>query len=366
MGQPLATTTPDLKNLPNRFCAEREERRAAELGKSLLRLGVCAPGDWQGSAVDLVERGFKRFCAGHGVADCARVWQGELRIADQVFELSEYELQQADTELNRPPRILYVVGEFTAAASIPIGPAWLRVEREDPRFPAALYRVLTENLAKWMRVYDYRDGLFHAELWMEGLDEQEIRDSLYFKLRQNLPPRLREAERFDYEDARLFLEMLVGKLRDQQMRELTVNVLTMHECGMGHEAAWPEKSAEQVPEIEDLLSESDGCGPGCLLCWEEGDEINGCFDEEMNAIGQNGPLAPSLLMVLRLDQKEKALDRELKRVFHHLAAMLRSLAAAARAVEIIREINDEYLREHRLQPGLQVEHGPAGVWQEQL
>jgi hypothetical protein len=48
----------------------------------------------------------------------------------------------------------------------------------------------------------------------------------------------------------------------------------------------------------------------------------------------------------------KELDKEVRRVFDHAAAMLRSLASAAKIIEIIRDLYDEYLREHRVKSGL--------------
>ncbi len=43
---------------------------------SLLRLGICRPNDWSGSAVDFVERGFRRFCSQNRAVDAKRVWVG--------------------------------------------------------------------------------------------------------------------------------------------------------------------------------------------------------------------------------------------------------------------------------------------------
>ena len=60
----------------------------------------------------------------------------------------------------------------------------------------------------------------------------------------------------------------------------------------------------------------------------------------------------------------KELDEEVRRVFDHAGAMLRSLASAAKIVELVRDLYDEYLREHRLESGLPVEPGAAGVREE--
>jgi hypothetical protein len=100
--------------------------------------------------------------------------------------------------------------------------------------------------------------------------------------------------------------------------------------------------------------------PGCLVTWHEGDAINACFDEEAQHMGENGACQPNVAIPIQLDQSAKKLDQQVMRVFDYAGAMLRSLASAAKVVEIIRELYDEHLRKHRLQPGFSVEPGPAG------
>ena len=73
-----------------------DEGPAAALGMSLLRLGICRPNDWSGSAVDFVERGFRRFCSQNRAAEAKRVWVGDLRITDSLFELTEQERNQVE------------------------------------------------------------------------------------------------------------------------------------------------------------------------------------------------------------------------------------------------------------------------------
>ena len=89
-------------------------------------------------------------------------------------------------------------------------------------------------------------------------------------------------------------------------------------------------------------------------------------DEEAQHMGENGPCQPNVVLPIHLDRPVKELDEKVRRVFDHASAMLRSLASAAKIVELVRDIYDEYLREHRLKSGLPVEPGPAGVREEQL
>ena len=99
-----------------------------------------------------------------------------------------------------------------------------------------------------------------------------------------------------------------------------------------------------------------------MISWYENDEINACFDEEMRDLGANGSLEPPIVVLIQLDKSAARLDAEIKRAFDYAGAMLRSLASAARIVDIIRELYDEHLRQHRLKSGLQAESGSAGIW----
>jgi hypothetical protein len=140
----------------------------------------------------------------------------------------------------------------------------------------------------------------------------------------------------------------------------------LDDLGRGFEHAWAGALAKKFPEIEEVLDGADGCGPGCLISWHENDEIQACFDEEMRCIGQEGPLEPPIVLAIPLRGSVHERDNALKEVLAYAAAMLNSLAKAAKVVEIIREIDDEHLRQHRLQPGIQAEPSPAGVRKEQL
>ena len=97
------------------------------------------------------------------VVDVKRVWVGDLRITDSLFELTEQERNQVEAGREGMTDHLYLVGDYEAAASIP----WCDArapETENNLLPAAFYQVLTTNLYKWMRVYDYLDAQEHADV----------------------------------------------------------------------------------------------------------------------------------------------------------------------------------------------------------
>lgn len=309
--------------------------------------------------MDFVERGFRRFCTKNEADQAKKIWSGFLRIMDHPFELTEQERNSAETE--SPTTTLYLVGEYDAAASIPIGATLTLLEREHELLPAAFYKVFVHNLWKWMRVYDYSDALEHAEMWLEDLDKDSEAESVYPKVARNVPPCLQKYSKLGDRKARRFLQDIEVELRSPLARQLVKHLLEMDAHGRGHEHAWAGKLAEQIPTIGDFLNDADSCGPGCLISWYEDDEVNACFDEEMRDLGANGPMEPPIVLLIQLDKPVATLDSEIKRVFDYVGAMLQSLAAAARIVEIIRELYDEHLRQHRLKSGLQVEPGLAGV-----
>jgi hypothetical protein len=364
IGLPVTITVPNLKGLRGRYCSRWDEQPAALLGKSWLRLQICRAQDWSGSAVDFLERGFRRFCRANGAGQARKIWSGCLRIMDHPFELTEQERNSAEVE--EPVSLLYLVGEYDAAASIPIAPTLALLEREHALLPAAFYRILVHNLWKWMRVFDYSDALAHAEMWMEEMEEPGEAGSPYPNVRQNIPACLKKHAKMGAGKARRLLQEIEPAISISTVRSLVKLALAMDAQGHGYEHAWPGRLAKLVPAVQDFLDDADGCGPGCLISWYEDDEVSACFEEQMRDLGQNGAMEPSILLTFQLHQPAAELDDNSKRVLDYAGAMLRSLALAANIVDIVRELHDEHLRQHRIKSGLQVEPGPAGVRDQQL
>jgi len=360
MGLPLAVSIPGLKGVRWRYCTRWDEGPAATLGMSLLRLEICRPGDWTGSAVDFVERGFNRFCRQYGAAEAKKVWVGDLRIADTLFELTEQERNQIEAGRDESIQQLFLIADYEAAASIPIGATLAQLDVEHDLLPAAFYRVFTTNLYKWMRVYEYVDAQEHAETWMEDLNDEELETSVYRKVDQQIPDCIKNySKALKYGRARILLEMI--RPRAAVTRQLVHHVLEMDARGQGHEHQWPGHLKEQdVPGIGDWLMDAESPRPGCLITWYENDAINACFDEEAQHMGENGPCLPNIVLPIKLDQPGK-LDNQVRKALDHAGAMLGSLASAAKIVEIVRELYDEYLFKHRLEPGLPSEPGTARV-----
>jgi hypothetical protein len=366
IGLPLDVTFPKLKGIRSRYCTRWDEGPAAVLGMSLLRLGICRSNDWSGSAVDFVERGFRRFCSENRAMDAKKVWVGDLRITDSLFELTEQERNQIEAGREGMTDHLYLVGDYEAAASVPIGATLTLLEAEQALLPAAFYQVFASNLYKWMRVYDYVDGQEHAEMWMEDLSDEELEASVYRRVDLEIPACIKaHAKTLKYRRAKNLLQEI--RPHTGMARELILLLLEMDAYSQGHEHAWPGHIRESdVPGIDDWLMDAENSRPGCLITWYENDAINACFDEEAQHMGENGPCQPNVALPIHLDKCPQELDEDARRVFDHAGAMLRSLASAAKIVEIIRDLYDEYLREHRLESGLPLEPSATGVREEQL
>ena len=214
--------------------------------------------------MDFVERGFRRFCSQNRAVDAKRVWVGDLRITDSLFELTEQERNQVEAEREGLADHLYLIGDYEAAASIPIGATLARLEAEHDLLPAAFHVVLTTNLYKWMRV------------------DMDIPACIK-----------RHSETLKYRRARNFLREI--QPHTSVARELIRHLLEMDAHGQGHEHAWPGQISEKdVPGIETWLSDAEYSRPGCLITWYENDAINACFDEEAQHMGENGPCQPNV------------------------------------------------------------------------
>ena len=308
IGLPLDVTLPKVKAIRWRYCTRWDEGPAAVLGMSLLRLGICRPNDWSGSAVNFVERGFRRFCSQNRAADAKRVWVGDLRITDSLFELTEQERNQVEAGRDGMTDHLYLVGDYEAAASIPIGATLARLEAEPDLLPAAFYQVFTTNLHKWMRVYDYLDAQEHAEMWMEDLSDGELEASVYRKVDKEIPACIKKRSKtLKYRRARKLLQKI--QPHTSVARELIQQLLEMDAHGQGHEHAWPGQISDQdVPGIDAWLTDAEYSRPGCLITWYENDAINACFDEEAQHMGENGPCQPNVAFPIHLDQPARELE----------------------------------------------------------
>src|SRR5260221_1107730 len=104
-----------------------------------------------------------------------------------TVRLERRERNEARADMEGPAQRLFLSGDFTAAASIPIGATLPHLEREHKLLPAVFYALFVHDLCRWMRVYDCRDALEHAEMAMIDIDEEQLQDSCYPQVKAYVP-----------------------------------------------------------------------------------------------------------------------------------------------------------------------------------
>ena len=136
-------------------------------------------------------------------------------------------------------------------------------------------------------------------------EEADLADCVYPQVAPSLPACLRDRLKMNARYACSIVRAMRPKLGAGPARDLVSNLLEMWSCSTGYSHHWPHRLIRQGSGLDDYLEECDGMGPGCLLNWYEDDPISACFDEEMEYVGQNGPLAPCILRAVRLRKSRK-------------------------------------------------------------
>ena len=360
IGSSIAVTLPRLKDIRPRYCSRSDDRPAAILALSMLRLNIAQLGDWNGSAVDFVGKALARFCRSHGLETVSRVFpESSIRILDEILEQSEYERSvSGDRE---PSSRMFLMVDYDQSAMVQVGPTLSLLHGCDKHLPAAFYQVLATNLRRWMRVYDVTDAESFADDQKAMLDEEELEQSFYPKVDAARPAYLKRLP--TYKKALQCLRRSLPKCRSMPRIATLIRLcLELDAHGNGSSARWPYLLREEIPdEMDTYVEYTDPPGPGALIVMEEGDLIEACFTEEMQFLGQELPIGSSLMLLIDLDRRRDSLDRQVKRAFDYLSAMLRSLTAATKLIEMIREIHDEYLRECGLEQGVHAQESTACV-----
>lgn len=348
IGASIPITLPKLQGLVPRYCSRSDDQGAAKLALSMLRLGISRADDWKGGVVDFIAKGLARFCRQNGSAIAARVFpESSVRIMDELLERSEVERSQTeDPEIHR----MFVLVDYEQAAMVPIGPTLAYLETVHDSLPAAFYRVFSQNLSCWMRVYDYQDAEFYANEQEHMLDETELKESFYPDVSKARPGCLSDPP--EYEDAVKFLERVERDIKINPATRMLRLCLAMHAAGHAHEPAWPSKLLKQLPELEEYFECTDGPGPGSLIVFEEDDLIEACFTEEMQYLGQNYSIGSTLMLLIQLNRSVEVLDRHVKAAFDYIKALLQSLSHATELIEVIRGIYSEDLRQRGMESGV--------------
>jgi hypothetical protein len=151
IGEPITVTLPRLRDIRPRYCSRSDDRPAAVIALSMLRLNIAQLGDWNGSAVDFISKALARFCRSHGLDTVSRVFQeSSIRILDEILEQSEYD-RSVSGDREQSSRMFLMV-DYDQSAMLQIGPTLSLLHGCDKNLPAAFYQVVATNLRRWARV----------------------------------------------------------------------------------------------------------------------------------------------------------------------------------------------------------------------
>jgi hypothetical protein len=336
---------PNLKNVRYRYCSCTDEAPAARLAKSLLRLGICRPSDWNGgSTVDIIEHGLQRVWAQNRGAAADSWFEGSIAILDTPVWLNEQDRNQ--TDLETPVNTLYVNGEFSQAQVIPIGGVLELLSKYHELLPVAWWHVFRRGLDTWVRVYDIEEAEEHADNWLDDMTEEERAGSLYGQVGKEVPACMHRDLRDKLDEAKSLELLQTIKGVDSVARKLIAGVLELYQMGDAYrKTVYPGKVRE---DLNPWFEEYEYPYAGVILDWTENGAIRGCFDEDYESLAQSGcNIMPSHVLALPLDGDPNEVDRNVKMVFDIIGTLQRSLAKTADLIEIINEAQDESIRRHR-------------------
>lgn len=358
IGAPVGLTLPRITNLPVMQVFRSDNQPAAKLALSMLRLDLIGLRDWSSNAASILKKGLTRYCDSQGLKTASRVFsEGTVGFVDDLSRLDCF--SQPLTSCASSTQMLLVV-YYASSVVVPIGAALKAFRTINETLSDAFYEVVRHNLGRWMRTYDYTDALYLAESQIEMMGEDEARESYYPEVKKQcqqwMPKKLPS-----YKGAVKLLQKFQPHLKCSHLKKLISLALKMHERGNGYDTAWPAYLRDVVPGMEHFLENTDQPGPGALIVFEEDDLVSGCFDEEMQYLGNDYAIGPSLMLRVDLGKPDKDLDAQVTRMFAHIGAMLNSLAIGAELILAIRKTNAEDLRRRRLEPRVQTVPGAAAV-----
>jgi len=138
------------------------------LARVLLELDIAVVEDWEEAKHDpttFVLAALDRWIVAHGAEVIRRRFDLHAALTDCTDEYS------GSSEADRRGYRLYLTVDPGKAGYVILGPTLELLNKIDSRLPATFFRLVTEALNRWARVYDYRDAEDRVEMlreWMEG------------------------------------------------------------------------------------------------------------------------------------------------------------------------------------------------------
>jgi len=307
---------PRLDGIPKSYPALANEATAAEVACTLLRTGIAKPERWaqaNGSATEFVRATLDDWLDRHGRATVERNFYLDVAFTDRADPQS-----WRDGEGWAGLQRLYISVEVESAGYVVFGPTLRLLEKVHPRLPATFYQQFVGSVERWVRVYDYRDGLERVDQikeWLAGEPEAEYEMP---DVEHAIPARAKRRLLSDQT-----LRRMASQSRSSERKRLLQGLLTLVE--KANQTARPAADEDIYGQLQD----NNPAVPALLAVFERSDAIEGCFDEDAQTMLEASP-EPNV--ILPLNGRDMA---SVASAFEKLAAMTQTLAAASTLIELM-------------------------------
>jgi hypothetical protein len=223
-----------------------------------------------------------------------------------------------DAQLDDVSKVFLTVAPDSAGYVI-LGPSLRLLESIHPRLPATFLYLFLGALNRWVRVYDYRDALDRVERLREWYDSDPECDEVELPDIEGYLPKPAKRKPL----SRRTLAVMRGEIKDplaHQLMELAIELASV---------SCRNKRPEMDSETSDLLIDCGEPVPALLAVFERSDPVEGCFDEDCQAMLEVTP-SPNLILPFSGETGDGVVG-----AFAILATACQTLSVASRLMKIM-------------------------------
>jgi hypothetical protein len=272
------------------------EQAAARLAHSFLDAGIADPDDWNAAEHNpfhFLKAALERWLSNHGSAAIREQFSVDVLMSTSLDRYIDGD--SGSDDISR----VFIALEPDAAGYVILGPTLRLLESVHPRLPATFLDLFLGALNRWVRVYDRSDALDRVERlreWYEG--DPEAGDIELPDIDRCLPACVKRKRL-------IALAMELDRVSSARKRPAIEN------------------------ETRELLMDCGEPVPALLAVFERSDPIEGCFDEDCQAMLEVTP-EPNLIIPFNGQTREGVLG-----AFTVLGAACDTLSVASRLLAIM-------------------------------
>jgi len=313
MAPPCELVLPNLERVPTEQRFSADDREVIALAEILVRYGIADVEDWEESGRDAVKYLFltlQRWIRDHGGASIQRRFDLDLTLSDRLVDYSDE---------RGPEGTLYLILDPDSAAFVLLNPTIELLGSVHPRLAATFFRHFVGSLNRWVRVYDYHDGVERVDMLREWYDGEENPEQYEVPDIEGCTPQCLKEQSLSLRG----LKDLNQRMRNEEVRVLISSLLEL--CSISRQAKRPEFTEDMGEQLMD----SNPPLPCLLAAFSSGDAVVGCFDDEAQTAMETTP-HPNLIIPLQLAEPSSV-----RQGFRTLAVACETLAAASRLIDLM-------------------------------